>query len=99
MADFHRRDSFLRNAGTFEGFLDINSLPKIPEEPFELDYKIKEAHNRRPDILAMELYGSPRLWWVFALKNPDIIKDPLNDFKPGVVIKIPSPDTVKSFVG
>lgn len=99
MADFHRRDSFLRNAGTFEGFLDINSLPKIPADAFELDYKIKEAHNGRPDILAMELYGSPRLWWVFALKNPDIIKDPLNDFKPGVVIKIPSPETVKSFVG
>jgi hypothetical protein len=99
MADFHRRDSFLRNAGTFEGFLDINSLPKIPEDAFEIDYKIKEAHNGRPDILAMELYGSPRLWWVFALKNPDIIKDPLNDFKPGVIIKIPSPDTVKSFVG
>ena len=99
MADFHRRDSFLRNAGTFEGFLDINSLPKIPVDAFEIDYKIKEAHNGRPDILAMELYGSPRLWWVFALKNPDIIKDPLNDFKPGVVIKTPSPETVKSFVG
>ena len=42
MADFHRRDSFLRNAGTFEGFLDINSLPKIPEDAFEIDYKIKE---------------------------------------------------------
>ena len=38
MADFHRRDSFLRNAGTFEGFLDINSLPKIPADAFEIDY-------------------------------------------------------------
>ena len=99
MADFQRRDSFLRNSGTFGSFLDINNLPTIPKGAFDLDYKIKEAHNGRPDILAMELYGSPRLWWVFALKNPDIIKDPLNDFKPGVIIKIPSPDTVKSFVG
>ena len=29
MADFHRRDSFLRNADTFEGFLDLNELPRI----------------------------------------------------------------------
>ena len=99
MADFHRRDSFLRNAGTFEGFLDLNTLPKMPEDTFEVDYIIKESHAGRPDILATEIYGSPRLWWVFALKNPDIIKDPLNDFKAGVVIKIPSPETVKSLVG
>jgi len=99
MADFHRSDSFLRNAGTFEGFLDINTLPKIPTDSYEIDFKIKDAHVGRPDILANELYGTPRLWWVFALKIPDIIKDPLNDFKAGVVIKIPSPETVKNMMG
>jgi len=99
MADFHRRDSFLRNARVFEGFLDVNSLPKMPTDAYEIDYKIKDAHNGRPDILATELYGTPRLWWVFALKNPDVIKDPLNDFKPGVIIKIPSPEVVKNMMG
>jgi hypothetical protein len=99
MADFHRRDSFLRNASTFDGFLDLNTLPKLPEDPFEVDYKIKESESKRPDILATNLYSTPRLWWVFALKNPDIIKDPIEDFKAGVIIKIPSPETVKSLVG
>ena len=99
MASFHSRDSFLRNAGTFEGFLDVNSLPKIPEDAYEIEYKIKDAHAGRPDILATEMYGTPRLWWVFALKNPDIIKDPLNDFKPGVMIKIPSPEIIKNMMG
>ena len=51
MADFHRSDSFLRNAGTFEGFLDINTLPKIPTDSYEIDFKIKDAHVGRPDIL------------------------------------------------
>ena len=99
MADFHRQDSFLRGAQSFDGFLDVNSLPKIPEDPFELDYKIKDAEAGRPDILATNLYGTPRLWWVFALKNPDVIKEPLNDFKAGVMIKIPSPETVKKLQG
>jgi len=29
------------------------------------------------------------LWWVFALRNPDVIKDPIRDFKTGVVIIVP----------
>tara|TARA_X000000950_G_scaffold265347_1_gene339515 strand:+ start:994 stop:1293 length:300 start_codon:yes stop_codon:yes gene_type:complete len=99
MANFHRQDSFLRNAGTFDGFLDLNTLPKIPTDAYEIDFKIKESHNGRPDILANELYGTPRLWWVFALKNPDVIKDPLADFKAGVMIKIPSPETIKTMMG
>ena len=48
MADFHRRDSFLRNSGTFGSFLDINNLPTIPKGAFDLDYKIKEAEAGRP---------------------------------------------------
>jgi hypothetical protein len=45
------------------------------------------------------MYGNTRLWWVFALRNPDILKDPLEDFKSGVVIKLPSPEVVKSLMG
>lgn len=99
MADFHRRDSFLRNSGTFGNFLDVNSLPKIPKGSFDLDYTIKESEAGRPDILAGNLYENPRLWWVFALRNPDVLKDPLDDFKAGVSIKIPSPEDVKALLG
>tara|TARA_R110001606_G_scaffold338457_5_gene486566 strand:- start:3920 stop:4219 length:300 start_codon:yes stop_codon:yes gene_type:complete len=99
MADFHRRDSFLKNAGSFGSFLDVNNLPKIPKGAFDLDYKIKETEAGRPDILAGNLYENPRLWWVFALRNPDILKDPLEDFKAGVNIKIPSPEDVKALLG
>ena len=56
MADFHRRDSFLKGAGSFGSFLDVNNLPKIPKGAFDLDYKIKEAEAGRPDILAGTLY-------------------------------------------
>ena len=31
MADFHRRDSFLRDTDTFDGFLDVNTLPSMPK--------------------------------------------------------------------
>lgn len=93
------RDSFIRNAGVFDGFLDVNTLPKIPKGTFDVSYKIKDAEAGRPDLLAHALYGNSRLWWVFALRNPDIIKDPLNDFKAGVSIKLPSQEVIKTLSG
>jgi phage tail protein X len=53
----------------------------------------------RPDILAYKVYGTTSLWWVFALRNPDILKDPIRDFKAGITIKLPSPESVKSVAG
>jgi len=99
MAGNYRKDSFLRYANTFDGFLDINNLPRIPLGEFDTEYKIKEAESGRPDLLANALYGNSRLWWIFALRNPDVIKDPIEDFKAGAVIKLPSPEVVKTFSG
>lgn len=47
-------------------------------------------YSRRPDLLAKELYGSERLWWVFAQRNMDVLIDPINDFLPGVEIYVPA---------
>lgn len=90
-----RKDSFLKNAGTIEDtFLDTNSLPSfLPTENDEA-YVIGAKYAERPDLLAYDVYGSTRLWWVFALKNPDIIKDPIRDFKEGTAIVLPSAESV-----
>jgi hypothetical protein len=45
------------------------------------------------------LYGTPRLWWVFAQRNPDQIEDPIYDFRPGVTIQLPKPANVSSDLG
>ena len=90
MADFHRRDSFLRSTDTFDGFLDINTLPKIPKSVDDDIYIIDARYHERPDLLAYDRYGSSRLWWVFALRNPDKLIDPLEDFTSGTEIFLPS---------
>lgn len=99
MADFHRRDSFLRRTGTYDVFLDINTLPVIPKVVSDVTYTIPAKFVGRPDLLAYELYNNTRLWWIFALRNPDQLKDPLGDFKEGVSIKLPSQATVESIIG
>ena len=68
-------------------------------EEDDLTYTIERTYAYRPDLLAYDLYGSPRLWWVFAQRNPDQIEDPIYDFKPGVTIQLPKASNVNSDLG
>ena len=71
----------------------------ISSEPDDQSYTIERTYAYRPDLLAYDLYGSPRLWWVFAQRNPDQIEDPIYDFKPGVTIQLPKPGNISSDLG
>ena len=68
-------------------------------EDDDQSYTIERTYAYRPDLLAYDLYGSPRLWWVFAQRNPDQIEDPIYDFKPGVTIQLPKPGNISSDLG
>ena len=98
MAKFHGSNSFLRNAGAMDVFLDVNNLPKMPKGLYDEDYKIKADVDGRPDILAYKVYGTTELWWVFALRNPDILVDPIRDFKAGTTIVLPAANSVRNTV-
>ena len=62
-------------------------------------YTIERTYAYRPDLLAYDLYGTPRLWWVFAQRNPDQIEDPIYDFQPGVTIQLPKASNINSDLG
>ena len=70
----------------------------IPPSSSDLQILLETKYNKRPDLLSNDLYGSPQLWWVFAARNPDIIKDPIYDFKAGQVIYVPSKDTIGTYI-
>lgn len=95
MAGFHRKDSFLRKAGMYDVFLDINNLPSIPETVSDELYVIEPKFHQRPDLLANRIYGTTRLWWVFCLRNLDLIEDPIRDFTQGKEISLPSKNAVE----
>lgn len=71
-------------------YLDFWTQITIPASSDDVLYSIETKYNNRPDLLSFELYGTPQLWWVFAVRNPDIIIDPIFDFKSGVVIYAPT---------
>ena len=41
------------------------------------------------DQITHDMYGDESLWFVFQLRNMDVIKDPIFDFKTGKKIYIP----------
>lgn len=71
------------------GFLDIFVPRPIPVAPNDVLYEIIPAYTYRPDLLANDLYGKKEFWWIFAQRNPDVIKDPVFDFVPGTMIYLP----------
>ena len=99
MATFHNKNSFLYRAGRNEFYLDINDLPKMPKSRADRLYTIESKYAKRPDLLANELYGSVILWWVFSLRNPDELIDPIEDFTSGKSIYLPSKESVDRVTG
>jgi prophage DNA circulation protein len=62
-------------------------------------YEVTSKYENRPDLLAYELYGDSALWWVFAVRNKNTIKDPIYDLVAGTKIYIPRLSTLKTNLG
>jgi hypothetical protein len=61
---------------------------------------LTNVYEFRPDLLAYDLYGDSKLWWVFAERNPNRLgEDPYFDFKTGVGIYVPKLSTLKTVLG
>ena len=70
-------------------YLDIWVPRSVPKNDFDKIMIIPPEFNQRPDLLSQQEYGTPKLWWVFCLRNPNLIIDPINDFIAGIEIYIP----------
>ena len=84
---------------TFGNYLDVMTNRPIAKRIDDVLYEIDSVYNLRPDMLAHDLYGDSRLWWVFAQRNPNVLKNPLFDFRAGARIYIPKKATLQSDLG
>lgn len=73
-------------------YLDIWNPPVVSASINDEKIVLSNKYQRRPDILSYDLYGTHNYWWVFMIRNPDVIKDPIWDFVAGIEIYIPSKD-------
>lgn len=81
------------------GALDIFRIRPVSAEADDILYQIDPQYNYRPDLLAYDLYGTSKLWWVFAQRNLDVIQDPIFDFKTGTSIYIPKKSGLVKVLG
>ena len=80
-------------------YLELLSIRPVPSEKDDFKYVIENQYRHRPDLLAYDVYGNAKLWWVFVQRNMTVIKDPIYDFEPGVVIYLPKKTNLEKFLG
>jgi hypothetical protein len=81
------------------GYLDVITNRTIPAETDDILFTVTKTYENRPDLLSFDLYGDVALWWVFAVRNPSIIKDPVFDLVPGIKIYLPKLSSMKRTLG
>ena len=82
-----------------EESLDILVPRSIPISQYDLPYVIEPQFHQRPDLASNVIYKTPKLWWVFAQRNFDVLKDPVFDFKAGTEIMICETKTLRTYLG
>lgn len=80
-------------------YLDIMTIRPVPKMDDDVLYEVQPQFTHRPDLLAFSVYGTPKLWWVFAQRNVDVLKDPVFDLEAGIKIFLPREDKLKKFLG
>lgn len=81
------------------GYLDVMTFRNISVESDDILFEILKKYEYRPDLLAFDLYNDVNLWWVFAARNQDRIKDPIFDMIPGKKIYLPKLSSIKKSLG
>lgn len=80
-------------------YLELLKIRPIPAEADDFKYVIENHYRHRPDLLAYDVYGNHKLWWVFFQRNLSVIKDPIYDFIPGKTIYLPKKSNLEKFLG
>jgi hypothetical protein len=80
--------SFLRQTSINNFYLDVSKLPIINYTKGDYVIVPPECENRI-DLFSYQQFGTSRLWWIIALANADVIRDPIWDFKSGMEVFIP----------
>ena len=87
----YRADSLYRDTQLDDQYLDVLDVNSIDiDNTTTTTITLDAKYNEKPDLLAYDLYGNAKLWWVFAEYNPDILVDPIIDFVGGMKITVPT---------
>jgi hypothetical protein len=98
MAQYNNTSPYL-NTDQSKGYLDVMNWRTVPAETDDVLFTVTASYTHRPDLLAYDLYQNAGLWWVFAQRNPSVLKDPVYDLEPGVQIYLPKLSAMRQTMG
>jgi hypothetical protein len=87
------------STGYTQFYLDVMVNRPIPRETDDVQFKITQTYQYRPDLLAFDLYGNSALWWVFYQRNPNALTAPPLDFVANKMIYLPKISTLQTTLG
>jgi len=99
MSAVYSKTSPYYSTGLYGQFLDVMVDRPITKVSSDQLFIITQVYHLRPNLLAYDLYKNAALWWVFAGRNPNVLKDPLFDFVAGTTIYLPTLATLTSDLG
>ncbi len=99
MASYTKTSPYATTTVTASGELDLLKIRPVPADDDDFLYTVEAQYNNRPDLLAFDLYGTPKLWWVFAQRNLDVLKDPVFDMTAGTKIFLPKQSSLQKALG
>jgi hypothetical protein len=62
-------------------------------------YALDKKYENRPDLLSYDLYATPAYWWIFMVRNMNVIRDPIWDMVAGISIWVPTTTYLQSVLG
>ena len=71
----------------------------IPPDTTDTFVRLATRHTNKPTVLSYDLYSTPAYWWIFNVMNMDVIQDPLRDFIPGLVVRVPTLARLQKLIG
>lgn len=86
----YKKTSQYKDSVQTQNFLKYYVHRRIPPANDDYEYTVPSEHHQRPDNAADDIFGNSRLWWVFMVKNMDKLIDPVEDFKEGLVLTVPT---------
>ena len=94
------KNSFISKARDFDFYKGLNflNIKGIKPSVTDVSITIDKRTEYRPDLLAYDLYEDSNLWWIFPLRNPDLLRDPVNDMTARLEIKVPTLENIEKIL-
>lgn len=91
-----QRSSLYLDLGPSYGRFPYNKYSFSPSKD-DTFHKVQSGQEYRLDLISLEKYQSPLLWWVIALANE--IKNPIMEPEVGRMLRVPSFSRVYGIIG